>query len=107
MRTFMILTVLFAFVAMPAQAADLRTDADQSIACDTCGCKAAAKADDKPCGCKGECKGDCKKADDKAACGSEKDCGCKGKAEGDTLPCGCKKGDCKCKKDAPAPEAGK
>ena len=96
MRYFMILTVLFAFVAMPAQAADLRTDADQSIACDTCGCKAAAKADDKPSGCKGDCKGCAEKK------GEDKGCGCSGdapKAEGDILPCGCKKGECKCKKE--------
>ena len=112
MRKILILAVLFAFAAMPAMAAQTLTDGDQSVSCDTCGCKAkAAKAEgDKPCGCKGDggckakaegdkpcdCKGDCKCSD-----AEKKACGCSGdKADGDLLPCGCKKGECKCKKDA-------
>ena len=122
MRKILILTVLMAFVALPAQAAQTRTDDAQTVSCDKCGCKAKAEGD-KPCGCEGECKGDCKaKAEGDKPCGCEgeckckkdgdkaegdKPCGCEGeckckkdgdKAEGDTLPCGCKTGECKCEK---------
>ena len=109
MRKILILTVLMAFVALPAQAAQTRTDDAQTVSCDQGVPKAEPKAEepkaepkadepkaegDKPCGCEGDCKGDCK-----------------AKAEGDKpvpiydAPCGCegdRKGDCK--KDAAKPE---
>ncbi len=110
MRKILILTVLFAFAAMPAMAAQTMTDADQTVACDSCGCKAKAeKAADKPCGCKGECGAkakadkpcDCKgKADCKCTDAEKAACGCGGDKADDKLACGCKKGECKCKKDA-------
>ncbi|MFH1533154.1 MAG: hypothetical protein ABIK09_20700 [Pseudomonadota bacterium] len=63
MRSILILTVLMAFVALPAQATQTRTDDTLTVSCDKCGCKAKAEGD-KPCGCKGECPGDCPKKKD-------------------------------------------
>ncbi len=105
MRKILILAVLMAFVALPAQAAQTRTDDAQTVSCDQGAPKAEPKAEepkadepkaepkaegDKPCGCEGECKGDCKpKAE------GDKPCGCEGERKGD------------CKKDAAKPEGDK